>query len=120
MMISTLGAEVLVRERTFPHISASGKLMRCNALRIDIEVGVGINGTAQGSDPKAMLKWSDDDGRTWSNERTASIGKIGETSKRVIFWKLGSYRKRIYKLRVTDPVRLNISSVDVDIELGAS
>lgn len=118
--IYALGAEVLVRERTFPHISASGKLMRCNALRIDIEVGVGINGTAQGSDPKAMLKWSDDDGRTWSNERTASIGKIGETSKRVIFWKLGSYRKRIYKLRVTDPVRLNISSVDVDIELGAS
>ncbi len=114
------GTEPIVRERVFPHISASGKFMRCNALRIDMEVGVGLNGTVQGSDPKVMLKWSDDDGRTWSNERTASIGKIGETSKRVIFWRLGSYKKRIYKLRVTDPIKLNISSVEVDIEVGVS
>lgn len=116
--VFTFGTEPIVRERVFPHVSASGKQMTCHALRIDMEVGVGTNEIGQGYDPKIILQWSNDDGRTWSNERAASIGKIGETFKRVMFWSLGSYRKRIYKVRVTDPVRLNILAVDVDIEVG--
>jgi len=114
------GTEPIVRERVFPHVSAAGLLMTCHALRIDMEVGVGTNEVGQGHDPKIILQWSNDDGRTWSGEQTKSIGKIGETFKRVIFWSLGSYRKRIYKVRVTDPVRLNILAVDVDIEVGRS
>lgn len=112
--------EPIVRERIFPHISASGHMIVCNALRIDMQMGVGTSALGQGHDPKVMLSWSNDDGRTWSNERIASIGKIGETSKRVIFWRLGSYRKRIYKLRITDPNEINILAVDLDLQVGAS
>lgn len=116
--IFTFNGEPISRERTFPHISAGGMLMRCNALRIDMEVGTGTNDEGQGFDPKVILTWSDDDGKTWSNERYASIGKIGETKVRVIFRRLGSYRKRVYKLRITDPVNVNILAVDIDVEVG--
>jgi len=109
---------VLLRERTSPHVSAIGNRMFCNALRIDMQVGVGLNGSAQGSDPMVMLSWSDDGGNTWSNERTGSIGKIGEYERRVIFRKLGSYRQRTYKLRFSDPVDIKILSADIDIEVG--
>ena len=33
----------LVRERVFPHISANGNLITCYALKIEMEVGVGLN-----------------------------------------------------------------------------
>lgn len=118
--VYTDDGSAISRERWSPHISASGNLMTCHAIRFDLEVGVGINGTTQGSDPMAMLTWSDDGGNTWSSERTASIGKIGEYKKRVIFRRLGCYRQRLYKLRFTDPVNITVLSADIDIEVGAS
>jgi hypothetical protein len=45
--------------------------------------------TGQGSDPQAMLRWSNDGGLTWGNEHWASIGKMGKTHARVIWRRLG-------------------------------
>lgn len=81
-----------------------------HALQIDCESGVGLV-TGQGSDPQLMLRWSDDGGHTWSNEHWRSMGKIGETGRRVIWRRLGMterLRDRVYELSGTDPVKVAI------------
>jgi hypothetical protein len=82
-------------------------------LYVDMEVGVGLI-SGQGVDPVAMLVWSDDDGKTWSNEREAHMGRMGNYRTRVNFRRLGKARRRIFRVTVTDPVK----RVFVDAKLG--
>jgi hypothetical protein len=70
----------------------------------------------QGSDPKVMLRWSDDGGHTWSNEHWAPIGKIGEYYKRVFWRRLGmtlKLRDRVYEISGTDPVKIDIMGAEL-------
>lgn len=72
--------------------------------RVDLEfvAGVGLNSTdAEASDPHVMLTYSDDGGRTWTNERSAPVGKIGEYSKTVSFHRLGTSRRQGRRFRVS-------------------
>lgn len=73
----------------------------------------------EGRDPQLMLDWSDDNGRTFSNQLSASMGKIGEYTKRVIFRRLGQSRDRIYRISISDPVKRVIIAADLDA-LGGS
>lgn len=74
-----------------------------HGFELDMDSGVGLpNG--QGSDPQAMLQWSDDGQETWSNEHWTTIGKIGRYLTRVNWRRLGMFRRRHMKLTVTDPV----------------
>jgi hypothetical protein len=75
-------------------------------LQIDAEMGVGITGTNHNADPKASLSWSNDGGHTWSSEYAASLGKIGEYKKRLIWRKLGSPKNRIFRLTISDAVKV--------------
>jgi len=86
-------------------------------LEIEFEAGIGLI-TGQGSDPQAMLRYSDDGGHTWSNERWKSIGKIGEYSKRVKWNRLGQSRSRIYEVVVSDPVKRNIINAYLSADAG--
>lgn len=86
-----------------------------HTLQIDCESGVGIN-TGQGSNPQMMLRWSDDGGHTWSNERWVSMGKIGEYFARAIFRRLGmtlKLRDRVYEISGTDPVKVAIMGAEL-------
>lgn len=74
----------------------------------------------QGQDPVLMMRYSDDAGHTWSQERSKSIGKIGETRKRVIFRRLGSARNRVYEIKVSDPVKVTILGAELMVEEGTS
>lgn len=82
--------------------------------QLDIEGGVGLN-TGQGSDPKIMLRYSDDRGRTWSNELSRSLGKIGNYGLRAIWRRLGQFRSRVFELSVSDPVRRVVIQAFADI-----
>jgi hypothetical protein len=110
----------IVRERVAPHFSSGLKNVRHNSLTIDMETGVGDDGSGQGIDPKAILTWSDDGGHTWSNERWADIGKIGNKKTRVKYNRLGSSRDRVYKLRITDPVKVVLIGAELDVEEGTA
>jgi hypothetical protein len=90
--------------RVCPHIANDTKYVLFQRLELTMQTGVGLP-TGQGSDPQAMLQWSDDGGYSWSNERWASIGKIGETKTRVQWQRLGQSRDRVFKVTITDPVR---------------
>lgn len=110
----------ITRLRAFPHVSSSLKNLFCKLLQIDMETGVGINETTQGNDPVAMLTFSDDGGHTWSNEKVANIGKLGNYKTRVRFHRLGVFRDRIFQLKITDPVNVVLLGAEIELEQGAS
>ncbi len=74
-------------------------------IEIECETGVGLN-TGQGSAPEIMLRFSDDGGATWGNERRASLGATGVRKPRVRFTRLGTFRQRCYEISISDPVKI--------------
>lgn len=91
-----------------------------HSLQLDCESGVGLS-TGQGEDPQVMLRWSDDAGHTWSSEHWASMGRIGEYFRRVIWRRLGmtlKLRDRVYEVSGTDPVKMVI--VGAQLHPGAN
>ena len=108
--------DAIVRERTSGVVHAATRnRVRHISLEIEFEAGVGLV-TGQGSNPQVALTWSDDGGHTWSNARTTSIGAIGDYSARALFHQLGQARDRIYKVRVSDPVKYVLISAYLDME----
>ena len=68
--------------------------------------------------PQVMLRWSDDGGHTWSNERWESLGPIGATQTRVIWRRLGATlksRDRVYELSAADPMVTAIMGAELRI-----
>lgn len=107
------GATIVAR-RTGPYVSAR----TFNMLQIDFETGVGLT-DGLGSDPVASLQWSDDGGKTWSNEHTAELGKIGEYQRRVRWRRLGTPKRfglpRVFRVSISDPVKRVITGAMMDI-----
>jgi hypothetical protein len=112
--VLTDNGAAITRDRVFMLPSQEGKRITAAALQIDIEAGVGLDGGVEGADPQMMYRHSNDGGRNWSDWRTASMGKIGETLARVVFRRLGMYRQRTVQVRVTDPVKVSLISAFLD------
>lgn len=110
----------ITRQRITPHISSDMKRIFFSSFQLDIESGTGIDGTGQGTDPQAVLQWSNDGGHSWSNEMWASFGAIGATRKRVIWRRLGFSRNRVFKVTITDPVKVALMGAELDLMAGAS
>ena len=117
--VFTDNGDPLPRIRACPHLSADLKWQFFKSLQVDMQAGVGLT-TGQGSDPQAMLQWSDDGGSTWSNEMWAAIGKIGERRTRVIWRRLGKSRDRVFRVAVTDPVEVIMIGASADVSVGAA
>lgn len=105
----------LVRLRSSPHVAAEMTRIPHNSVQFDMETGVGT-ATGQGSDPVAMLRWSDDGGHTWSNQRTVPIGKAGQYKARARFTRLGQSRDRVYELSISDPVKVTLISANLNVQ----
>lgn len=110
----------IVRQRVTPHVSSGMMRVFYTSLQLDLETGTGLDGIGQGIDPQVMMQFSDDGGHTWSNERWCSIGKIGQTKKRAMWRRLGSSRDRVFKITISDPVKVAIVGAELQLELGAS
>ena len=85
--------------------------------QIQFQPGVGLV-TGQGSDPQAMLRWSNDGGSTWSSEHWTTIGQIGKYKNRAIWRRLGYARDRIFEVSMTDPVKAVIVSANLKSSVG--
>ena len=97
------------RLRRAPHINQEQNWISIPELTLDLETGVGT-ATGQGANPQAMLRWSTDNGRTWSNEYWAKAGKAGEYRQRVVWRRLGRGRDFVFEVIVTDPAPWRIAN----------
>jgi DNA-binding beta-propeller fold protein YncE len=109
--------EVQKAVHVFPPVEVERKNVFHNRIEIECSTGVGLP-TGQGSDPVAILDWTNDHYKTWSNEHWLPLGQIGEYTARVYETRLGSDRWRAYRLTITDPVERVIVSPYLDAKLG--
>lgn len=95
---------VIPRIRAAPYVTNDDNYyMTFDWLHLDMETGVtGV----------AVLQWSDDDGKTWSNELQADLGALGETV-RVRWRRLGKSRARVFRVTITDSVRVAIVGASI-------
>lgn len=107
------------RMRVFPHVNADMKRIFYPGLQLDLESGVGLDGGGQGVDPQAMLQFSDDGGNKWSNERWAAMGAIGKKRHRVIWRRLGQARDKVFKVVITDPIKVVLIGAELLAMAGA-
>jgi len=98
--------------RSGPVLDSDTQRVSHIAAVFEMETGVGLT-TGLGSDPKVMMRYSDDGGHTWSSKYFESMGRMGEYRKRVIFRRLGMSRERVYEISVTDPVPVTLISASV-------
>jgi hypothetical protein len=110
----------ILKVRTAPHFSAGLLNVFHHKLQLDLEVGVGLDGSGQGTDPEAMLEWSNDGGHTWQGPLTVKIGKIGKTETRAIWRRLGRARDRVYRVSISDPVKTVLIGAELEVEVGAA
>lgn len=97
------GSAMLAR-RSCQTIRGDLKTLRSRRLQIDMDVGVGLT-TGQGSDPQAMLRFSKNGGKTWSNSLWRTIGAIGQHNTGVAWNNVGGGKREVFEVSITDPVR---------------
>lgn len=86
-------------------------------LQVDMETGIG---NASGSEPQLMLRFSDDGGHTWSNERTVGLGTVGQYNARAKFARLGSGRNRVFEVSMTDDAKFVVLGAVAEAEQGSA
>lgn len=88
-----------------PTMHNDGGTIFMSSLEFLMQAGVGLT-TGQGSDPKMILDWSDDDGATFSTVNIElSLGAIGDRRRRVRATQMGSFSNRCFRVTITDPVK---------------
>jgi hypothetical protein len=97
---------------------AADSTYRFNELTLDFQTGIKI---PDGTNPQAMLRWSDDGGHTFGPQLFASLGQPGETTKRVRWTRLGQTKKsigldRIWEVSTTDNIPVAWIGASMDAE----
>lgn len=96
----------IYRERTSPHTQTDNLFgIVFTRFVLDLEVGIGTDGINQGNNPQVALQWSDDGGYSWSNESWQPAGVIGQTRTRVQWFNLGYTNNRVWRIKMSDPVK---------------
>lgn len=110
------------RRRVLASINADllgqkGKRVQMSRLELILEKGVGLI-SGQGEDPKIMIEYSVDGGRTWLQGTWMRIGRLGEFNIRAEWWALNSFYDMIIRITTSDPVSFNIYSGAIDLRLA--
>lgn len=93
--------------------------VRHSRLAVAAELGTTSVISGQGDDPQMMLRYSDNNGRTWSSELWRPMGAIGEVDVNGVIWNrlgLAKWPKRDYEIAGTDPIP--IALVGAMLEIG--
>jgi hypothetical protein len=90
-------------------------------LTVDFDTGQGPqpplkDGNGNPRPPQAVLRFSDNRGKTWSNQHVQGCGFAGQFQARAVWRRLGQSRYRVYELRVSDPIIWVV--VDAYLRLG--
>lgn len=78
-------------------------------------VGQGL-ASGQGTSPLVEMRWSDDQGRTFTDWRAATLGRSGAYRTRAFWQRLGVLRApgRLVQVRVSDPVNVVFSHLELN------
>lgn len=69
--------------------------------------------------PKIRMSYSDDGGRTFSNELWRDIGKIGEYSQRAIWYRLGrTPKQRLLRFEFSDKFKFGVAKLEARVKRG--
>jgi len=118
--VSTSPTRLLMRRlRRTPHLSQEQLKTVYRRLQLDMQAGVGLN-AGQGENPRLMLRWSDDGGRTWGNLHTVEVGRMGKYGTRALWRNLGAGRDRVFELTMSDPVAWRFVNAILRAETGRS
>jgi len=98
----------IAREIIGRHFFSGNNRIPVDEFYLDMETGVGLV-SGQGSNPQAMLQISKDNGHTWGTELWVTIGAIGKYLTRVVWRRLGLSRDWVFKVRITDPIKVVIT-----------
>jgi len=83
-------------------------------LEVTVESGVG---NADCPDPQIRLQVSRDGGKTWSDERSRSMGAVGQYNRRAVWRRNGrTARFDVYRLIMSDPVKPVILQLTAQME----
>lgn len=107
------------RIRSTTSTESEQKRIYYGGLQVDMETGVGID-AGQGDAPLLMMRYSNDGGHTWSNYKTATVGKVGEYGARCKFGRLGTGRNRVWEISMSDPVKFAVIGANVEAVTGTS
>lgn len=118
--VYTDNGEAIAREIVSPHtFSPDDEQGFISEIRLDMETGIGL-ATGQGSDPQVMMSISRDGGHSFGAERWTSAGKTGQYRHRARWRRCGRARDMVVKIRITDPVKVNLVRASMDYERGTS
>lgn len=98
----TEAGDIIAIDIYLPTIEAGRERKTMYSFEADCETGVGNSDVP---DPQVMLTYSDDGGERWSNEMWRSLGEVGQYRHRAVWRKLGQFRTRQMRIRITDAVR---------------
>jgi hypothetical protein len=100
----------LRRVRTCSYLTQEMRNLRYSQVTVDCDTGVGLDVAPDqpGYDPQLIMRYSDNRGETYGNERQASLGKVGQNNVRCIYNNNGASRiGKTFEFTVTDPVPWN-------------
>lgn len=104
---------ILRRQMISPALSNEYSRGTVHSLFLDIEAG--------NAEAEAMLRFSKDGGRTWSNELWREFGPIGEYGKRAIWRRLGQFGHNgiVFDVTVSDAAKLAVLGAYIEAEGNA-
>lgn len=110
----------IYQERSWHQMDAENRWITFNRGELIADMGLGLDGSppSDWADPQAWLSWSNDGGRTWSNEHNRSLGRVGEYNQRAIWRRMGKARTRYFKLRKTAATRTAWRGFNLDMEVA--
>ena len=88
-----------------------------SCLTIEMATGTGVV-LGQGDNPRIMVEYSDDGGRTFSSGAWARTGRLGEFVLLVEFDNLGTFYSRIFRISTSDPVNYSVYSASIDLRFA--
>jgi len=108
----TENGEPLVAMRRTSYLSSNQNRVKNSAVELVMDTGHGpVDGESC-----VNLRYSDDNGYTWSNYRQILLNDISNRGFRVRFTRLGSFYQRVYEIMVSSNVKKDIVSASGSFE----
>ncbi|WP_299077185.1 packaged DNA stabilization protein [uncultured Paraglaciecola sp.] len=85
-----------------------------NSLLLEIEPGTSL----VTSESQIIMQYSDDNGRSWSAERWRPIGAQGEYRHEIEWFGLGTFKRRMFRFTMTDPIKWVLIKLSADINIS--